>query len=154
MVLSAWQTEIHFLLIIHRVACLCHWCLTNSKGQLHAEQARSLGGSATKFCCVQKNMFETYNKTKILPLNSGGFKVRGARGKTTKGGPLMTSSYSANRDKHFWSSLRYGHRRICSWDYGMTDIAEGENAKGVHDTQLWKHWKVGRQGWQHIKVGQ
>jgi len=26
----------------------------------------------------------------------------------------------------------------------MTDIAEGENAKGVHDTQLWKHWKVGR----------
>jgi len=42
----------------------------------------------------------------------------------------MTSSYSANRDKHFWSSLRYSHRRIRSWDYGMIDIAEGENAKG------------------------
>jgi len=41
------------------------------------------------------------------------------------------SSYSANRDKHFWSSLRYGHRRIGlrSWDYGITDIAKGENAK-------------------------
>jgi len=32
---------------------------------------------------------------------SGGFKVGGARGKTEKGAPLMTSSYSANRDKHF-----------------------------------------------------
>ena len=41
----------------------------------------------------------------------------------------MKSSYLANRDKHFWSRLRYGHRRIRSWDYGMTDIA-GENAKG------------------------
>jgi len=32
---------------------------------------------------------------------SGGFKVGGARGKTKKGAPLMTSSYSAYRDKHF-----------------------------------------------------
>jgi len=36
----------------------------------------------------------------------------GARGKTKKGAPLMTSSYSANHDKHIWSSLRYGHQRI------------------------------------------
>jgi len=36
---------------------------------------------------------------------SGGFKVRGARGKTKKGAPLSTSSYSANRDKHIRSSL-------------------------------------------------
>jgi len=34
-------------------------------------------------------------------VTSGGFKVGGARGKTKKGAPLMTSSYSANRDKHF-----------------------------------------------------
>jgi len=34
----------------------------------------------------------------------------------------MTSSYSVNRDKHFWSSLRHGHSRIRSWDYGMADI--------------------------------
>ena len=33
--------------------------------------------------------------------HSGGFKVGGARGKTKKGAPLMTSSNSANRDKHF-----------------------------------------------------
>jgi len=46
-----------------------------------------------------------------------------------KWGPLMTSSYSANRDKNFWSSLRYGHQRIRSWDYGITNVA-GENAKG------------------------
>jgi len=32
----------------------------------------------------------------------------------------------------------------------MTDIAEEKMQKGVHDTQLWKHWKLGRQGWQHI----
>jgi len=32
----------------------------------------------------------------------------------------------------------------------MTDIAKGENAKGVLDTKFWKHWKLGRQGWQHI----
>ena len=32
---------------------------------------------------------------------SGGFKVGGARGKTKKGAPLMTSSFSANRDKNF-----------------------------------------------------
>jgi len=34
----------------------------------------------------------------------------------------MTSSYSANRDKTFWSSLgtEYaGHPSIRSWDYGM-----------------------------------
>jgi len=36
----------------------------------------------------------------------------------------------------------------------MIDIAEGETAPGVHDTQLWKHWNVGRQGWQHTKFGQ
>ena len=76
-------------------------------------------------------------------IRSGGFKVGGPR-QDYKVGPMLTPSYSANRDKHFWSSLRYGHRRIRFWDYGMTDIAEGENAKGVHDTQLWKHWKVGR----------
>jgi len=26
--------------------------------------------------------------------------------------------------------------------------------KGVHDTKVWKHWNLGRQGWQHIKVRQ
>jgi len=31
----------------------------------------------------------------------------------------------------------------------MTDVAEGEYATGVHDTQVWKCWKLGRQGWQH-----
>jgi len=33
--------------------------------------------------------------------HNGGFKVGGGRGKTKKGAPLMTSSFSANRDKHF-----------------------------------------------------
>jgi len=31
-----------------------------------------------------------------------GLGLGGARGKTKKGGPLMTSSYSANRDNNFW----------------------------------------------------
>jgi len=32
---------------------------------------------------------------------SGGLRVGGARGKAKKGGPLMISSYSANRAKTF-----------------------------------------------------
>jgi len=38
----------------------------------------------------------------VKVIGSGGFKAGAARGKTKKGTPLMTSSYSANRDKHFW----------------------------------------------------
>jgi len=34
-------------------------------------------------------------------IRSGGFRVGVARGKTKNGDPLMTSSYSANRDYHF-----------------------------------------------------
>jgi len=77
---------------------------------------------------------------------SGGFRVGEARGKSKKGGSPMTSSYSANRENNFWSSLRYGHSRIRSWGYGITDLAEGEMQKRVHDTQFWKHWKLGRHG--------
>jgi len=33
----------------------------------------------------------------------------------------------------------------------MTDIAEGEIAKACSwYTNLWKHWMLWRQGWQHI----
>ena len=35
-----------------------------------------------------------------LSIGSGGFRVGGARGKTIKGGLLMTSLESANRDNH------------------------------------------------------
>jgi len=35
----------------------------------------------------------------------GEFKIGGARGKTKKGAPLLKSLYSANREKHIWSSL-------------------------------------------------
>jgi len=41
----------------------------------------------------------------------------------------MMSSYSANRNKNFQPNPRYGHPRIRSSDYGITDIA-GEYAKG------------------------
>ena len=34
------------------------------------------------------------------------------------------------------------------------DRRSRRECKSVHDTQLWKHWKLGRQGWQHIKVSQ
>jgi len=80
----------------------------------------------------------------IFVVYSGGFKVGGARGKTKKG-PLMTSSYLANRDKHFSSNLRYGHRRIGlrSWDYGMTDIA-GDNAKGCSWYKILITLKIGK----------
>jgi len=43
----------------------------------------------------------SHNAEVVTSIASGGFKVGGARGKTKKGAPLMTSSYSANRDKHF-----------------------------------------------------
>jgi len=68
--------------------------------------------------------------TNLNDRNSGGFKVGRARDKTKKGGALMVSSYLANRDKHTWSSLRYGHRRISSWGYGMADTVERDNTKG------------------------
>jgi len=56
----------------------------------------------------------------------------------------MTSSYSVNRDNHFWSSLRYGQPRIRFWDYGITDIAEGENVKGCSWYTTLKTLKVGK----------
>jgi len=34
------------------------------------------------------------------------------------------------------------------------DRRSRRESKSVHDTQLWKHWKLGRQSWQHIKVSQ
>ena len=76
---------------------------------------------------------------------NGGFRVGGPEASLKIGGPLMTSSYSANRDNHFWSSVRYGHSRIRSWDYGITDVAEGENAKGCSWYTTLKTLKVGFQ---------
>jgi len=38
---------------------------------------------------------------RTIAVGSGGFRVGGARGKTKKRGPLMMSSYLANRDNHF-----------------------------------------------------
>jgi len=80
----------------------------------------------TKFLSLQTTNWEkdeTYEQWWVLSW--------GAWGKTKMGAPLMMSSYSVIRDKHFWSSLRYGHRRIGlrSCGYDMTDIA-GEHAKG------------------------
>ena len=40
---------------------------------------------------------------------SGGLKVEGARSKAENWGSLMTSSYSANCDRAFWSSLGLGY---------------------------------------------
>ena len=77
-----------------------------------------------------------------LKLALGGFKVGGPKARR-KGAPLMTSSYSANRDKYIWSSLRHGRRRIHCWDYGMTDIT-GENAKGCSWCTTLKTLKVGK----------
>ena len=74
----------------------------------------------------------------VVCLRLGGPEAR------LKKGAVMTSSYSANRDKHFWSSLRYRHRRIRSWDYRMTDIAEGENANGCSWYTTLKTLKVGK----------
>jgi len=75
--------------------------------------------------------------------SSGRFRVWGPEARVERG-PLMTSSYSANRDKHFWSSLGYGHSRICSLHHRMTDIAEGENAKGCSWYTTLKRLKVGK----------
>ena len=82
---------------------------------------------------------------------SGGFRVGGPDSK--KGGPLMTSSCSANRDNNFWSSLRCGHSRIRSWDYGITDVAEGENAKACLWYTTLKTLKVGKTWLATQKLG-
>ena len=47
--------------------------------------------------------------------------------------------------------LRYGHPRICSWDHVITEIAEGENAKGCSWYTTLKTLKVGKTK-QHLKV--
>ena len=63
----------------------------------------------------------------------------------------MTSSYSPNRDKHFGQA-----EDTTTEGYAPETMAwltqQEEMQKGVHDTQLWNHWKLGRSGWQHIKV--
>jgi len=76
----------------------------------------------------------------VVGLGLGGPEAR------LKMGPLMTSSYSDNRDNYFWSSLRYDHPRIFSWDYGMTDIAEEENSKRCSWYTTLKSLKVGKTG--------
>jgi len=43
-----------------------------------------------------------------------------------------------------WSSLRYVQWIICSWDYSMTDRAEGENAKGCSWYTSLKTLEVGK----------
>jgi len=56
----------------------------------------------------------------------------------------MTSSYSAKRDKHFWSGLRYGQLRTRSWGYGMTYIEKRENAVRVfmtHNFENTESWE-------------
>ena len=62
------------------------------------------------YWCSIHRIFEEFGCL-TLGMISGGFKVGGAR-QYWKGGLLMMSSYLANRDKHFWSSPRYGHQRI------------------------------------------
>ena len=62
-------------------------------------------------------------------VNSGGFKVGGPEARLK--GALWWRHYTQPTViKHFCSSPRYSHRRIRSWYYGMTEIAERENAKG------------------------
>jgi len=51
--------------------------------------------------CVSILLSATNILKTLRGVGSGGFRVEGVRGKTKKGGPLMSSSYSSNRDKHF-----------------------------------------------------
>jgi len=41
------------------------------------------------------------SSTDVHGAPSGGFKVGGPEARLKRGAPLMTPSYSANRDKHF-----------------------------------------------------
>jgi len=52
-----------------------------------------------KVCGLCQNFSKNYPKNVIT---SSGFRIAGARGKTKKRVPLMTSSYSANHDNNFW----------------------------------------------------
>jgi len=82
-------------------------------------------GEALNYLSVQKSA----SLVTTVIITRGDFTCGGGPRQEQKGGPLVTSSYSANSDKHFWSGLRYGHPRIRFLDYDMTDTAEGENAK-------------------------
>jgi len=68
------------------------------------------------------------------------FRVAGARGKAEKGA-LTTSSYSANRDKTFWSSLGKRYAGQCGYLPETTaQRTKQKMQKGVHDTELQKYW--------------
>ena len=66
----------------------------------------------------------------------------------------MTSSYSANHDKHFDQAWDTTTAEYAPETMAWLAQQKEEMQKGVHDTQLWNHWKLGGQGWQHIKVKQ
>jgi len=55
----------------------------------------------TDFTTAKLAATSTFAPPNTQHRDSGGFKVGRARGKTKEGGPLMTLSYSANRDMHF-----------------------------------------------------
>ena len=88
----------------------------NETGSLHEKQSmvirfvkQILLGKSEKNITNFHSYVMAYNIPHVLyyiVLHSGGFRVGGARGKTKQGGPLMTSSCSANRDLHFLSSIR------------------------------------------------
>ena len=94
-------------------------------------------GSANFFTLVtfQRKTYFTFHR------RNGGAELA----HSGKWGPLMTSSYSVNRDKTFWSSLGRGyagHPRIHSWNYGMTGITE--NTKGCSWYTTLKTLKAGK----------
>jgi len=74
----------------------------------------------------------------MWPVISGGFKVGEARGKTKKGDPLMMSSYSANRDKHIWSSLRYVPETTAWLILQREKMQKGVQMHNFENTESWE----------------
>ena len=63
----------------------------------------------------------------------------------------MTSSYSANHDKHFDQAWDTTTAEYAPETMAWLAQQKEEMQKGVHDTQLWNHWNLGRQGWHYVK---
>ena len=84
----------------------------------------------------------------LAVLLNGGFRVGGDRGKTKKGAlwwrhhtqPNVVSTF----DQAYDTATQGYVPKTTAW---LT--YQEKMQKDVHDTQLWKHWKLGRRGWQH-----
>ena len=82
-----------------------HW--DEGESQISARRTHKLLQLRQKHACSR--VLASVRKSETIWRNQWWTKIGGTQGKAIKGGPRMTSSYSANRNKTFWSNLGRGY---------------------------------------------